>query len=78
MAKVRKEKPVSQTALEHLEMCLGGNLNVSTLTPLTITEIMATFARLKVTEALHETSEHFKNPENVSYIKNHYDIDKIV
>jgi hypothetical protein len=39
---------------------------------------MIAFAKQKVTEALHETSEHFKNADNVSYIKNHYSLDKIV
>lgn len=74
----KKVKPVSETAKEHLNKCLGENLNISTLTPLALTEIMASFAKLKVQEALWETSEHFNNPDNVSYIKNHYSLDKIV
>jgi len=44
----------------------------------TIGELMIAFAKQKVAEALHETSEHFKNADNVSYIKNHYSLDKIV
>lgn len=43
-----------------------------------VVNLMITFAKLKVTEALFETSELFKNPKNVSYIKNHYNLDKIV
>lgn len=76
--KTKKEKLTTITALEHLNIHLGDNLSLSTLTPFAITEIMVSFAKQKVAEALHETSEHFKNPENVSYIKNHYSLDKIV
>lgn len=76
--KTKKEKPTSITAEDFLTLSLGGNLNISTLTPLAFSEIMISFSKQKVTEALFETSEHFKNPENVSYIKNHYDLDKII
>ena len=44
----------------------------------TSTEMMIEFAKLKVTEALFETSEHFKNADNVYYIKNHYNLNKII
>lgn len=76
--KTKKEKVTPITAEDFLILSLGGNLNISTLTPLAFTEIMIQFAKQKVTEALEETSKHFKNPENVSYIKNHYSLDKIV
>lgn len=69
---VKKEKPVSETAKEMYNRMLLENDQA------TSTEMMISFAKLKVTEALHKTSKHFKNPENVSYIKNHYDLDKIV
>lgn len=76
--KTKKAKPTPITAEDFLILSLGGNLNVSTLTPLALTEIMVSFAKQKVAEALHETSLHFKNPENVSHVKNHYKLDKIV
>lgn len=72
MAKKKKEAPVSETAAEMFNRMFKENQNI------TATQLMIEFAKLKVTEALHETSEHFKNAENVSYIKNHYNLDKIV
>ena len=76
--KPKKVKPTPITAEQYLEIALGGNYNISTLTLKHWESCLVSFARLKVTEALHETSEHFKNPENVAYIKNHYSLDKIV
>lgn len=70
--KTKKEKPESLTARQMYDQMLLDNDQS------TSTEMMIAFAKQKVTEALHETSEHFKNPENVSYIKNHYNLDKIV
>lgn len=70
--RVKKVKPVSETAEEMFDRMLSENEES------TITDIMIAFAKLKVTEALFETSEHFKNADNVSYIKNHYSLDKIV
>ena len=40
-------------------------------------DLMVEFARLKVKEALNETSKHFKNPENVYHVLNHFKTDKI-
>lgn len=71
----KKLKPVSETANEVLDNHVG--LSILKQYP-NVKDAMIEFAKLKVTEALHETSEHFKNPENVSYIKNHYSLDKIV
>lgn len=70
--KKKKLKPVSETSYAMVDRM--------TLEDPTVTkqELMIAFAKLKVTEALWETSKHFKNTENVSYIKNHYSLDKIV
>ncbi len=70
--RVKKVKPTLITAKEMYDKMLDENVAV------TDTELMIAFAKQKVTEALHETSEHFKNADNVSYIKNHYSLDKIV
>lgn len=70
--KTKKEKPTPITAREMFNNMLLENEEA------TSTEMMIAFAKQKVTEALYETSEHFKNAENVSYIKNHYSLDKIV
>ena len=43
----------------------------------TTIDLMIEFARLKVKEALHETSKHFKNQENVYHVLNHFKTDKI-
>jgi len=69
--KQKKVKPQPITAVELVDKLLSENQGITT------PELMIEFAKIKVTEALHETSQHFKNPENVSYIKNHYDLDKI-
>ncbi len=69
---VKKEKPVPETAKRMYDRMLLEDDGT------TSQELMIAFAKLKVTEALEETSKHFKNPENVSYIKNHYNLDKIV
>lgn len=85
--KKKKEKPVSITATELLGKTISEyNETVNHVAKFSFskrevelfTKMMTDFAKNKVTEALHETSEHFKNPENVSYIKNHYDLDKII
>lgn len=68
----KKEKPISETAQEMFDRMLFENGDITTV------QLMVDFAKLKVTEALHETSERFKNAENASYIKNHYSLDKIV
>lgn len=78
MKKEKKQAPAPITSKEYLEIALGGNYNISTLTIDHWESCLISFAKLKVTEALEETSKHFKNPENVSYIKNHYNLDKIV
>jgi len=70
--RVKKAKPTPITAKEMFDKMLLENQEILE------TELMIAFAKQKVTEALHETSEHFKNPENVSYIKNHYSLDRIV
>jgi len=70
--RVKKVKPTPITAKEMYDKMLDENVAV------TDTELMIAFAKQKVTEALHETSEHFKNADNISYIKNHYSLDKIV
>ena len=70
--KTKKEKPVSETAREMFDRMLFENGDITTV------QLMINFAKLKVAEALHETSERFKNAENVSYIKNHYSLEKIV
>jgi len=70
--KNKKVKPAPITAKEMFNRMLLENPEILE------TELMIAFAKQKITEALHETSEHFKNPENVSYIKNHYNLDKIV
>lgn len=46
-------------------------------TPKIVEEWLIEFAKYHVELALNETSERFKNPENVRYIKNHYSLDKI-
>lgn len=68
----KKVKPVSETAKQMFDRMLLENDEATT------TEMMIAFAKLKVQEALWETSKHFNNPDNVSYIKNHYSLDKIV
>jgi hypothetical protein len=73
----KKTKPVSETAGEMFAKHFNG-MHYSDITEEKIEKYAIDFARLKVSEALHETSLHFKNPENVSYIKNHYSLDKIV
>lgn len=70
--KTKKEKVEPITAKEMYDKMLLENDQA------TSTEMMIAFAKQKVTEALHETSLHFKNPENVSHVKNHYKLDKIV
>jgi len=70
--KTKKAKPTPITANEMFLKLLHENESISTQ------ELMIAFAKQKVTEALHETSGHFRVPENVSYIKNHYNLDKIV
>lgn len=70
--KTKKVKPTPITSLEMLGKMKSKNEAV------TERELMVAFAKQKVAEALHETSERFKNAENVSYIKNHYSLDKIV
>lgn len=72
MKKEKKQAPVSETAKQVFDRMLYTEKNADAV------EMMIEFARIKVTEALEETSKHFKNPENVSYIKNHYNLDKIV
>ena len=72
MKKVKKVKPTPITAKEMYDKMLLDNDECTT------TEMMIAFAKQKVTEALFETSEHFKNADNVNYIKNHYSLDKIV
>jgi hypothetical protein len=72
MKRTKKAKPTPITSLEMYDAILLENDEATT------TEKMIAFAKQKVTEALHETSEHFKNADNVSYIKNHYSLDKIV
>lgn len=69
---VKKVKPTPITANEMFDNMMLENKEI------TITEMMIAFAKQKVTEALFETSLHFKNPENVSHVKNHYSLDKIV
>lgn len=64
--RIKKEKPASETAKQMFDRMLSENTEV------TSTEMMISFAKLKVQEALWETSKHFNNPKNVSYIKNHY------
>lgn len=68
--KTKKEKPNPITAKQMSDEMKKQDA--------TAQEMMIAFAKQKVTEALEETSRHFKNPENVSYIKNHFDLDKIV
>lgn len=68
----KKEKPVSETAIQMFNRMMDENEDV------TATDLMVAFAKLKVSEALWETSKHFNNPDNVSYIKNNYSLDKIV
>lgn len=70
--KVKRVKPTAITANEMYLKLLHENENISTQ------GLMIAFAKQKVAEALHETSLHFKNPENVSHVKNHYKLDKIV
>lgn len=70
--KTKKDKAEPITAKEMYDKMLLENDQA------TSTEMMIAFAKQKVTEALHETSLHFKNPENVSHVKNHYKLDKIV
>lgn len=68
--KTKKEKTESITAQEFLDRAQFRGLSE--------VETMIEFAKQKVAEALEETSKHFKNPENVSHVKNHYKLDKIV
>jgi len=70
--KTKKVKVEPITANEMYMKLLHENENISTQ------ELMIAFAKQKVTEALEQTSKHFKNPENVSHVKNHYKLDKIV
>lgn len=70
--KTKKVKTTPITAYEMEDKMRYENTTVTT------SELMIAFAKLKVTEALEETSKHFKNPENVSHVKNHYKLDKIV
>lgn len=85
--KIKKEKPKSITAVELLGNTITeynktanhvAQFSFSKIEVELFTKMMVDFAKSKVPEALHETSEHFKNPENVSYIKNNYNLDKIV
>jgi hypothetical protein len=75
--RVKKVKPTPITAEDFLN---GSDFPAYTsdITSDDVLNVMIAFAKQKVTEALHETSEHFKNADNVSYIKNHYSLDKIV
>ena len=75
--KTKKVKPVSETASEMFAKYFNG-MHYGDITKEKIENYAIEFSKLKVTEALHETSDHFKNSENVSYIKNHYSLDKIV
>lgn len=68
--RIKKEKPVSETAKQMYDRMFYDCDEV--------TDMMIAFAKLKVAEALWETSKHFKNPDNVSHVKNHYSLDKIV
>tara|TARA_R110002126_G_scaffold229209_1_gene373602 strand:- start:341 stop:601 length:261 start_codon:yes stop_codon:yes gene_type:complete len=45
---------MKQKAEKHLEIALGGNMNISTLTPLALIEIMTDFAKKQV-EAINYT-----------------------
>lgn len=75
--KTKKVKPTPITEEEFLNS-FAFPAYASEITTEDVTNVMIAFAKQKVTEALHETSEHFKNAENVAYIKNNYSLDKIV
>lgn len=75
--KTKKEKTAPITANELFGQHFNG-LHYEDITPDKIEKYAIAFAKLKVAEALEETSKHFKNPENVSHVKNHYKLDKIV
>ena len=55
---------MKQEAEKHLEIALGGNMNISTLTPLALIEIMTDFAKKQV-EAINDThcSEQLESKE---------------
>ena len=72
MKKEKKQKPLPITSKELFDKMLAENEEC------TSTEMMIEFAKIKVLEALFETSKHFKNPENVSHVLNHYKLDKII
>ena len=72
MKKQKKQKPLPITSKELFEKMFLESENI------TIPEVMIEFAKIKVLEALFETSKHFKNPENVSHVLNHYKLDKII
>ena len=77
MKKEKKQAPVSLTAKVIYETTFG-NISCGDILKMEIQNYAIEFAKLKVTEALHETSKHFKNPENVSHVLNHYKLDKII
>ena len=77
MKKEKKQAPVSLTATEMFSKHFDG-MYYNDITQEKIQAYTIEFAKLKVTEALHETSKHFKNPENVSHVLNHYKLDKII
>jgi hypothetical protein len=51
---------LEEKALVHLGIVLGLNMNVSTLTPKAITEIMADFAKAQIKIKLGEAAERAK------------------
>jgi len=57
-----------EEAKKHLEIALGGNMNIATLTPLTFAEIMQDFAKseLKKSQEIVENygQKHLKNCPN--------------
>jgi len=76
--KNEKVKSTPITANEFLNIALGGNMNISTLTPLAVTEIMVEFAKIHVKEALQKASEKFDAECNKNVILMCYPIDKIL
>ena len=49
---------MSKTAEEHLEIALGGNMNVSTLTPFALAEIMQEYADQAVKQERERIARH--------------------
>ncbi|WGQ15601.1 hypothetical protein [Sphingobacterium faecium] len=67
------------TAKEALEIYLGGNMNVATLTPLAIEDFMRTFARYNVKLALNTASDSIKcYPSESDQILNSYPLENII